>query len=367
MNANEFLILLQKKHNSLQNFQIDYEEFRKVYINVFGSIKNEESFKNNFFLTMGKNPEIISDYQNDIYYTYIKESIKPISKLIKYKHPLTFYGNEIELIPIPTFGTLEMTTHCAFSVAPDNDPLIVISEGLIDLIQEFSTLLAASILYGMHDESIQENIIRHYIDFIICIIFYNNKLAANLWLLENEVDENFMPLKDELFKTALLFVFAHEYSHLVLGHIGKSKTITINDINVDIKNFSWKQEFDADLLGTRIALSNRPLTKLTGIFLALESLQLSSIYVMHDTKTHPALIKRLSSIREYVQKNGYDPISCYMFEMLVEPMSIQVKLFIKYINENNMHFGNDNLLKIQKLIYNDFPIIPQKSMFSNDK
>ncbi len=367
MNAKEFLKLLQKKHNSLQNFQIDYEEFKKIYINVFGSIKNEESFKNNFSLSMEKNPEITSDYQNDIYYTYIKESVKPISELIKNQRQLIFYGNKIELIPIPTFGTLEMTTHCAFTVAPDNDPLIVISEGLIDLLQEFSTLVAASILYGIYNENIQENIIRHYIDFIICIMFYNNKFAANLWILENEVDENFMPLKDELFRTSLLFIFAHEYSHLILGHIGKSKTITINDINVNIQNYSWKQEFDADLLGTRIALSNRPLSKLTSIFLALESLQLSSIYVMHDTKTHPALIKRLTSIREYAAKNGYDPVSCYMFEMLVEPMAVQVKLFIKYINENNMHIGNDNLLEIQKLIYNDFPIIPQKSMFNDNK
>lgn len=366
MNAKELLYFLQANHNQVQDaFYSDYNEFRAAYLRIAGTIYNEKRLREFYFAEKVKEAILPTKYQSSLFYRYIQPSIEPISQLIDRSNSFVFFGKKIEFQPIPLYGTLELDKHDAFIAMADDEPLIVINEGLINLLMEFSVLAVANMLYGQTNTEKREIIIRHYIDFIICSLFYKNKLAAIPWMLHNEVDEYFIPFQVEVFETAIRFVFAHEYSHLVLGHIGTLKTVEINSAMVNLEHYNWMQEYDADLLGTRFALAGRPITRFLGVFLALESLSLSDTY-KHNSANHPPIYKRVAAIRKFAKNSGYNAVSRYMFEMIIEPLAIQVNLFLQYLIERGKKIEKDNVDEIQNIIYKDFPVIPHKSMFSSN-
>lgn len=366
MNAKELLYSLQARHNQFQEaFYSNYDEFRVAYLRIAGTIYNEKRLRELYFAEKANEAMLPTKYQNSLFYQYIQPSIEPISQLIDRSSSFVFFGKMIEFQPVPLYGTLELDNHNAFIAMADDEPLIVINEGLISLLMQFSILAVANMLYGLTDSEKQEQIIRHYIDFIICSLFYNNKLAAIPWMLQNEVDEYFIPIQVEVFETAIRFVFAHEYSHLVLGHIGTSKPVEINKTMVNLEHYDWIQEYDADLLGSRFALAGRPITRFLGVFLALESLSLSDTYKNSST-SHPPIYKRVGAIRQFAKNSGYNAVSRYMFEMVIEPLAVQVNLFLQYLIGRGKKIEKDNVDEIQSMIYKEFPIIPQKSIFSNN-
>lgn len=366
MKAIELLYSLQATCNRFRNdtySNTNYDEFRAEYLHIFGTIYNEKSFRESYFRHKAEEAALPTKYQDSLFYSQIEPSIEPLSKLIDKRDSFVFFGKEIKLRPIPLYGTLELENHNAFIAMADDEPVIVINEGIIKLLMEFSTLAVANFLYGIFDSELQNKIIRHYIDFVICNLFYKNKDIAIQWSPDDGFEVHFLSFQKEVFETALRFVFAHEYSHYVLGHIGTLKTVEINKIKVNMEHYDWVQEYDADLLGARFALAGRPLTRFLGIFLALESLFLSDIYI-HNSTSHPPIFERVGALRKFAKNSGYNDVSCYMFEMVVEPLAVQVNLFLKYLIEKDKKIEKGNVEEIQNIIYNEFPIVPQKSMFS---
>lgn len=370
MTAKEYLLDLQKKNNTYYGLQYkDYDEFREKYLKMFHVILNEESLKEMFLKHKSEEENLPTAYQNSLFYGYIKESIIPLESLIRDNTHIPFYGNNILLKSVPLYGTLERSTHNASVSIVNGEPLITINEGLIELLRGLSDLVSANMLYGIYDTVIQHDIIRHYIDFIVCSLFYKNKPAANLWALDNnikEMDESFISLSTDMFNSALLFVFAHEYSHYILKHFSNQPLILKNNFKKKNCKLQWEKEFDADLLGMRIALSGRPFTKLIGIFMALEGCSLSEVYSFNTEDSHPSLPNRVAAIRNYAEHNNFSPIQRYAFEMLIEPMAVQFKQFLKYMTNTKRPIKDNNLDEVQRIVYHEFPIVSKTSIFSTE-
>lgn len=370
MTAKEYLLNLQKKNNTYYGLQYqDYDEFREKYLKMFHLILNEKTLQEMFFKHKSEEENLPSAYQNSLFYNYIKESIIPLESLIRDNTHISFYGNDVLLKSVPLYGTLEQSTHNASVTIVNGEPLITINEGLIELLRGLSDLVSANMLYGIYDTKIQQDIIRHYIDFIVCSIFYKNKAAANLWTLDNnivEINESFILLAAELFNSALLFVFAHEYSHYVLNHFSKQPLILNNNFKNKNCILQWEKEYDADLLGMRIALSGRPYTKLIGIFMALEGCSLSEVHSFNAEGSHPSLSNRVAAIRNYARHNNFSPIQRYAFEMLIEPLAVQFQQFLEYMTNTKRTFSDNNLDEVQQIIYHEFPIVSKTSIFSID-
>lgn len=262
MGAKKLLSDLQRKYNRYHGNDLsDYEKMRTVLAEVMGNAFNEERFQESYMREKQFQENMPTPYQNSLFFSYIQDSIVSLSDFVSKNQRLSFYGKEVILKPVPLFGTLESSKLNAFSAIVDNEPLIVISEGLIELLYGLSPSVAANMLYGHDNTVLQEDIIRHYIDFVMCSLFYRPGFAE-LWELHHDTDEDFITFSQDIFYTALSFVFSHEFSHLLLGHIGKTEPIVINGIKVDTKHFTWIQEYDADLLGARLTLAGNPLLNL---------------------------------------------------------------------------------------------------------
>lgn len=190
-------------------------------------------------------------------------------------------GGTGELPAVPTFGTVRMGDFSAQIACSDReDYLIVFSEGLFGFANLFSKVLGdcfevtkekKGYTYSTDFESVKKRmekkgeIQKHFDDLILAYMAAGNPHAARQYFPTKELGAIASIIRDGI----EIFVAAHEYSHLVLGHLAcenkKFMVMKINggqeengkEENEKIREYmyQWKDEVEADTLAMQITMA----------------------------------------------------------------------------------------------------------------
>lgn len=202
-----------------------------------------------------------------------------------------------------------------------------------------------------------------------CLTIYTQKRdidsAEKLYELESPFDEfisdlDYMFFDSDIGLSTYLWIAAHEYSHIVLGHLknnnGTSK-LHLNGIEVDKINLNKKQELDADLLGAIITFeSDSSLFSEDGIYFALACMLLSS---MENKETpdisYPSVKERIKNIFSNIQSYVDYPIHNQRHIDVVFSRKYQdFRKMLRKIDEDNMFFSSID--EMQHYIYKIYPL-----------
>lgn len=220
--------------------------------------------------------ELPTDYQEVWSYALVKTIFREIQEVTA---DAKIKDEKMEkLPPIPVFGTVRMGNFSAQIVCPiEDDYLIVFSEGLFGFSNLFSKVLAGCfVLEKTEDEwnsfstdlaKIEKHmgetpeIQQHFDDLLLAYMVDGHPHAARQYYPMRELASMISILCDGM----ETFVAAHEYSHLVLGHLAdtsrKFREITPDNEtdpleNVEIQEvfYQWKDEMQADMLAMDITM-----------------------------------------------------------------------------------------------------------------
>lgn len=138
-----------------------------------------------------------------------------------------------------------------------------------------------------------------------------------------------------LVESIMLFILGHEYGHIIRGHldVSSSKSRMFGKESVDLVEFGWKREFEADLVGLQFVLSyfktrrHLPLAhtiaNVESFFIFFELIERTlSILMSGDesrkfrTESHPPLRLRRSVVRtmlsDLLSQEEYEPVRLCM-------------------------------------------------------
>ncbi|MBR6401741.1 MAG: hypothetical protein IKS17_11080 [Firmicutes bacterium] len=320
--------------------------------------------------------EMPTDYQNTHFYDIIKDSFFILEKTIKEKN-LVFKDTNVIPKPLPAFGTIERGEYYAFIEKSNDNTVIVFNNGLIKLTQRLSELLAIEWWLNKKQlitKKLQDLILRNFLDILMCYYLFSDayravplrfceadsfgnlepnqiyELRSSFDFMNGYDDQSYLLFETEVQKTAYLWIASHEYAHILLNHQNKS---TKNE-TLSIENDSWKQEFDADLLGAIIAMESEcSFITATGIYFALSCVFMSG-FNLNPTE-YPPIRMRMKNVFDYINIQKEYLISDYrIVNHIFVPKLVEFFKLVDTINNSEMVFITaDNL---QDYIYKKYPL-----------
>ena len=149
-----------------------------------------------------------------------------------------------------------------------------------------------------------------FMDVVLAYVFKQNPHYAKQYM----IDRKYVQLV-ELFRDAFkIFVVAHEYAHLCLGHLSKENTKRKTDILNDYERviYSWVEEGSADLLATQITVlsSDDAALGIAGIWICLNVIDILDALNVNDNDdksilqqyfTHPPVEIRKENIKNAME------------------------------------------------------------------
>lgn len=271
-----------------------------------------EDFQRNVYRGLKIEPRISDDFDEAAYIKFIEESHvskadealgQDRSELIKrmvearrkalkevptrYEEPslysmITHFGKEIEQalvktgrsLPVkPLFGTVPTGRVNGFAVAiPDtNYRAILLEDGLFG----FANLMCKAVAMAFPEKASEKEgvsvstdwndvseklrtdpgIALRFFDALASYLVHGHPHAARPYLASRSVTYISSVLRDSM----ETFVVAHEYGHIVAGHLGPAvaRRMMIADVDVDTISTDWAQEFEADAIGLEAMLAVR--------------------------------------------------------------------------------------------------------------
>lgn len=306
----EYLDKVHSQSLQAKNLYIDVQE-------CFNSIKkdygNENPYGSDKILfrkiqEFASNLEVRKDFvkqQNEQALFMVKRHAKRVVKILENKN-MKINNSKIKLAPI-TFGDTDVFA----KKFPNGETLIATNRAIFDflyLMGRIITSLATKVSIEREGELITEsfdleeelieyelkNNKRVHIEFINAITLYLTSNRINKSELYEEKDEN-ISLSHILYDVAEFFIIAHEYAHIVLGHIdGKEVS----------KEVRFNREFDADKLALEIVLEHSIAKEYYSTFslLGIEFLFqcfdiLNKVNHKEENKTHPSPEERIYNLR----------------------------------------------------------------------
>lgn len=379
MNAKELLSAIQISGNHVT----DNRSNLQTYVYLKNKHGNQKSFINYDYLI--KNLQKTSDrlptnYQNSHFYNIIVDSFDVLKETIN-NETIYFKGKNIEVKPLPLYGTASLKGYNAF-IRTDDEPVIVFNDDLLmltDKLIEIYTKTHWLANKNLLDDKYLDLLTRNFIDVMYC--FYSTSDAYNAipldWCeIENFddlasadkiyetsfefenlfVNDNYLSFFNQFTESTYLWMAAHEYSHLVLGHLNNeknlSKSLLNNEIEVEKYSFEWQEEYDADLLGAIITMESKSSFYLsTSIYFAMNCIRLGDPYNSESTSSnHPPINLRIKNVFDYFDSNyKYYLGNNKNIDAVLNPM---IKKFIKFVNDIktcDLHFSE--LFEIQRYIY----------------
>ena len=258
--------------------------------------------------------------------------------------------NNIKVDKEIVLGTLPTQSFNAYASSfPDKKMLIVFNDGLITFIYLMGRIVSSLITkenkggtnYTLHKDAskvediLAENRISQSKFYETILLYKNNSLSSSRIFYETDANKG---LSCCLYDTAELFITAHEYAHVLLGHLSHKKNVSAKS-NKREHNFketlvNWRDEMAADISAFKVILAyhNKKGYGAYAAFLSVEFLFscLNLIEKIHNTdfsETHPNSLKRIEVIRNYF-KNSY-PING---DAIVKDCEMVSKLFEKLLN-----------------------------------
>lgn len=243
--------------------------------------KNMPSYMRDFFpkyveYIKETEKDLPTDYQTVWSYALLKTIFREIQEVIA---NAKVRDERIEkLPPMPVFGTVSMGDFSAQIVCPiEDDYLIVFSEGLFGFANLFSKVIADCFVLEKTDEGwnifstafakiekrMKETpkIQRHFDDLLLAYMVERHPHAARQYYLS----EALAGMQSILCEGMERFIAAHEYSHLVLGHLAdtgrKFREImpdhgAVPSESAEIREvfYQWRDEIQADMLAMDITM-----------------------------------------------------------------------------------------------------------------
>lgn len=266
-------------------------------------------------------------YEIAEWYSLLSDVVKEfeeVFKILSYKPPENYL-----------FGTLPTNRVNGMAMKVPENPykLVILETGLFGFANLMCKSIASSFIFkitenGMLNFSTDVNecknhinqnsiIVERFFEVLVSYVVLGNPHHAKQYFLE----ENYTPLADLLRNGFEYFVFAHEFGHLIAGHldsdINAGYDIANSETNEIITN--WKQEFEADFIGTNIlihvmqrrgfdiSLSYWGIEVFFGCIDAVEKtlsiLKFGSIDMDTLSETHPPTLMRRERIRDVVSKS----------------------------------------------------------------
>lgn len=329
------------------------------------------------------NQRMPTDFQDSYYYDKISLIFKILEDTVR-EH--TFYFNEVPIPakPIPLFGTVASSGYNAL-ISPSDEPVIAFNDNLLNFtnrilhIYTIEHWLAAS---KQLSPETKDMLTRNFIDMMVCYacgvdltyVLPIEVCNADNWdefkeynIPEETIeplsciyDERYIKFAEDVEASAYLWIVAHEYAHLLLGHIdsGNKNVVTryLNDIPVEEVYLQWKEEFDADFLAASIVMaSDYSYYKISGIYLALMCLKLSGIdKEHHGISSHPPVSKRFANLLKFVESEPRYGVACKNIDTVIIPKFTEFRKFLGHIDSAGIVFSNEG--DIQKYIYTKYPL-----------
>lgn len=377
MTAKELLTTIQlsgdkvtKNTEFLELAERDSDLFDKKFVNDY--IKSQYS-------------RLPTDFQNSHFYDIIDESFSVLRNIVL-NFNINFDGQTIEPCDIPLFGTADFKEFNAFVETSDSEPVIVFNEGLLMFTQKLMEIYTIEHWLRARNkmtEQMEHLLTLNFFDIMFCFHLFSNAYYAiplawcniedlndvgspeKLYELESPFDEyigeqDYMIFEYEISLSTYLWIAAHEYSHIILGHLKDNNDTTrlnLNEVEVDKIILNRKQEFDADLLGAIITLESDSSKFLAnGIYFALTCLMLSSIGNSENLHSeYPPVKDRLNNIFNNIAVSSNYSLSNYMNVDAVFSRKYQdFEMLLHRIKENNISFSS--IQEMQHYIYKIYPL-----------
>jgi hypothetical protein len=276
------------------------------------------------------------------------------------------------------FGTLPTNRVNGMAMAiPDNPyKLIILETGLFGFANLMCKVLATSFVFknnedGMMNFSTNINECKSKIDSnpIIVERFYDVLTAYTIlgnphYAQQYFLDSIYEPLSSILRNGVEYFVFAHEFGHLISGHLDNNERNKkdIGDSEIEAINTNWQQEFEADVVGANIlinamgqrgydiSISYWGIEVFFGCIDVVEKtisiLKTGSSDLNALSETHPPTVMRRDMLRELVSKS-FNPekseaiISLSKFiELIIKYLWQKVEPKIFALKENKVQLSN---------------------------
>lgn len=329
------------------------------------------------------NSRMPTDFQDSHYYDIISGIFQILETTVK-EHSIFFDGAPVSAQPIPIFGTVSSKGYNAL-IALSDEPVIAFNDDLLiftDRILHIYTIehwLAANKLMT---QKIRDVLTRNFIDLMVCFycgvdltyVLPIEACNADNWDefkeydIPEEVllpfsciyDTKYMLFSEDVGSSAYLWMVAHEYAHLLLGHLNSNgKNLVsryINDISVEETYFPWKEELDADSLAATIVMaSDNSFFKVSGMYLALMCLKLCGIdRESCDVSTHPPVNKRLENLMKIIESDSRYMVACKNIDTVIVPKFAEFRKFLEHIGATEVTFLSEG--DIQKYIYTRYPL-----------
>lgn len=166
--------------------------------------------------------------------------------------------------------------------------------------------------FDFNKDSINENLKTNkkgnnlFLEILILYFLYENLSFSKIFY---EEDIN-IKLSAVLWDTAELFIVAHEYSHIILGHLPAEKNFSKRFLDDNSMLYqvvrNWREEFSADALAFQLTMDkNRKsgyglFTCYLGIEFLFACLDIiEKMYNVEFSETHPSAQMRIENLRRY--------------------------------------------------------------------
>ena len=382
MNAKELLTAIQISGKSVSDNRRDLQ----TYINIKNKHGNKDTFINYDYLIQElqkTSDRMPTNYQNSHFYNIIVDSFNILDETIN-NETISYNGKNIEIKPVPMNGTASLKGYNAF-IRTDDEPVIVFNDDLLMLTDKLIEIYTKTHWLASNDllnDKYLDLLTRNFIDVMYCFYFesdaYNaipldwceienfddllsiEKIYENTFEFENLfVNNNYLSFFSQFEESTYLWIAAHEYSHLVLGHLNNDRNLSkglLNDnIEVEKYSFEWQEEYDADLLGAIITMESKSSFFLsTSIYFAMNCIKLGDLYHSESTsKNHPPISLRIENVFDYFDSNyRYYMGNNKNIDVILNPMVKKYMNFVNNIQSNNLHFSE--LFEMQRYIYKQY-------------
>ena len=222
-------------------------------------------------------------------------------------------------------GTLPLNYLDAFTcVFPQDQRLIVLSEGLFLFLYSMGRVVSSFfskinedenksyVTFDFNKDSINENLKTNkkghnlFLEILILYFLYDDLSFSKIYY-EEDVNIN---LSSVLWDTAELFIVAHEYSHIILGHLSAEKNFSKRFLDDNSMLYqvvrNWIEEFSADTLAFQLTMAKNQKSGygLFSCYLGIEFLFacldiIEKIYKDEFSETHPSAQMRIENLRQY--------------------------------------------------------------------
>lgn len=378
MTAKELLTAIQLSGQSVY----DNSDLSEIIVNE-GEIL-DKNFINNYIKT--KINRMPTDFQNTHFYDIIDESFSSLRETIS-NASLKFRGCDIRFCDIPLFGTANFKEFNAFVETADSEPVIVFNEGLLMFMQRLIEIYTMEHwLCANHKMTKQmyELLTSNFLDIMLSFHLFSNAYFAiplrwcNISDLNDigspeKLYEHVSPFDDYVWKedyllfeqqislSTYLWIAAHEYSHVILGHLKEhngTSRLHLNGIEVSKIELKQTQELEADLLGAIIALESKSSEFLAnGIYFSLICMMLSSIDCDETAyNEYPPVENRINNIfnNDEINKNYF--LSNYKnIDAVFVPKLQKFNELLNSIDKCETSFSS--IHEMQHYIYKVFPFV----------